>query len=115
MSPTFWLHIAARHLLESIVADSRRCSKPFFKVTWFDQIPFAIGMMAPNASKTVGLQFHPNGKRVAFGFRYVPLEPIDFLRDAEKVLNVVADLVGDDIGLCEITGGAESLRHLLEK
>ena len=68
MSPTFRLHIAARHLLELIVADGGCGVKSLFKVTWFDQVPFAVGMMAPHTGKTIGLQFHPNGERVAFGF-----------------------------------------------
>src|SRR5688500_2489262 len=115
MSPAFRLHRRPRHLLESIVADSRGSVESLFEVSRFDQIPLTICMMTPDAGKTIGLQLHTYGERVAFLFGHVLLQPMDFLCDAKKILNVMADLVSDDIRLGKIPRSAEALRHLSEE
>ena len=109
MSPAFRLHVPARHLLELIIADGGGGMKAFFEITRFDQIPFAIGMMTPHAGKTVRLQFHAHGERIAFRFADLTLEPAHFLCNPEKILDVMPDLVGNDVGLCKISGRAQPL------
>ena len=109
MSPAFRLHVPARHLLELIIADGGGGMKALFEITRFDQIPFAIGMMTPHAGKTVRLQFHAHGERIAFDFADLALEAVYFFCDPEKILHVMPDLVGNDIGLCKIAGRAKPL------
>jgi hypothetical protein len=43
------------------------------------------------------------------------LEAVDFFRGAEQILDMVADFMGDHIGLGEVTGCSESMRHLVEE
>ena len=53
-------HIAARLLLQAIVADRRRRLQRGFHISRLDRIPALIRMMRPYAGETVGLQLDPH-------------------------------------------------------
>jgi hypothetical protein len=72
-------------------------------------------MMAPDTGVTIGLEFHPNRQGISFDLRRLSLEAVDFFRGAEQILDMVADFMGDHIGLGEVTGCSESMRHLVEE
>ncbi len=61
----------------------------------------------PDAGETVGLQLHPHRKVVGFG-RILLLQAADLLVDSEHVLHVMSDLVREDVGRCQVAGGAEA-------
>ena len=69
--------------------------------------------MGPDARVVVGLELEHDRQPVRFGLAGLALQPRDLLAGAQEVLDVVADLVGDHVGLGELAGGLESLRELL--
>src|SRR5690606_18035340 len=72
------------------------------------------GRAAPEAGQAVGLELHAHRERVGLP-RPRLLELTDLPLDAEQVLDVVSELVGDDIRLREFAGRAEPLRELVEE
>ena len=49
--------IATRLLLQAIVSDRTGRGEPFFDITLVQQLAAAVGMMAPDTGKSVGLEF----------------------------------------------------------
>ena len=70
---------------------------------------------APHPREAVGLQLHADRKGVLGRLPSAPALARHLLRDAELVLDVVADLMRDDVGPGEVTGRAEALLQLLEE
>src|SRR4051794_31512474 len=102
-----------RLLLDPIVADSRRRGQAFLEVTVLEDAP-VIGRPRPDAGQAVGLELESHRERVGVvGIRLALLS--DVLLDAELLLDVVAQLVGDDIGLGEVAGSLEALVQLVEE
>src|SRR2546430_11427392 len=85
-----------------MAADRRSSVESFFDVAAFQDVPLC-GRMSPDSGEAIGLQLERN--RIAASA---------FL-DAEKLLNVMSDLVGDHVCLREIAGGAESIAHRVEE
>src|SRR6185369_7332065 len=108
-------HAAGRLLLQGIVADRAGGFQRLVDVAGFDQPAFLIGVVGPHAGEAVGLQFHPHGQGVGFALAHVGAGFADLSLDAQYVLHVMADLVGDHIGLREIAGRAEPARELVEE
>ena len=115
MRPAFWLNRAARHFLELVIADGCCRSEPFFKIARLDQVPLTLGVVAPDAGETIGLQFHSHRQGIPLSFRGLVLEARHLLCNAHQVLHVMAHLMGDHIGLCKFTWRAQPLRHDFEK
>src|SRR5688572_12480610 len=102
-------------MLESVIAD-RRCSpQSLLEVPGFNEIAVTLGMMSPYPGETVGLQLHPNGEGVSLSAGCLMLKAIHPFGDAEKILDVMPDLVGDDIGLREVTRRAEPASQFVEE
>ncbi len=115
MGPAFRLDVSLTHFLQAIVTDGGGGFEPFFEIAWFDQIPCAVGMVAPHAGEAVGLQFHTDGQGIRVFLRCLTLKAGDFLSHTRQILHVVSHLMRDNIGLREISGGAESLSHFVEE
>src|SRR6185436_17186904 len=104
--------VALAALLERVVADRRGRSQRFVDVAGIEDV-LVVGGMAPDAGETIRLKLETHRKRVRFRLARVPPGRVDLGENAEKVLDVVADLVGDDISLGEIAGSAELALELV--
>ncbi len=83
-------------------------------VTWV-QFFSAGGVVAPDAGKAVGPQFHLHRERIriplaapSLRLRYLPI-------DAEQILHVVPDFMRHHVGLGEVAGGAEAAIEFAEE
>ena len=63
--------------------------------------------MSPDTSEEVGLEFHPHREFVVVAIREPAAHRLHLVADAELVLDVVADLVGDHVGLGKLARRAE--------
>src|SRR4051812_18976850 len=101
-------HDAARRLaLQRVVADRARRGECGVDVARLQEVrPLLRLAIDPDAGQAVGLQFDLHlqriGLRLAAGLL---LQPRHARNDAEQVLNVMAGLMGDDVGGGEVTGG----------
>src|SRR5215470_492253 len=96
-----------RLALEAVVADRRGGVQALLDVTALENLPGALRVVRPDARQAVGLKLHAHLQRIALGLAATALRLVDALGDAEQVLDVMADLVGDDVGLGEVAGSAE--------
>src|SRR4029453_19532382 len=101
-------------LLQPIVADGRRGGDSLLDVARVERSAL-LRRVAPDAGEAIRLQLLPHRKRVARAIRSVRRLLLDLLHQAELVLHVWTDLVGNHVGAREITRGAEALRELLEE
>ena len=107
--------IAARLLLQPVVADRGGRLQCRLNVARLDRVPALVGMMRPHPGIAVGLQFDPHldavCRRLAAGGA---LRRRRLRQNAEQVLHVVADLMRDHIGLGELASlaGAAAEAHL---
>ena len=113
--PAFRLNRPARHFLEPVVSDGGSGFQAFFEIAWLDQVPLTLGMVAPDAGETIGLQFHSYRQGIPLSFRGLTLEARHLLCNPHQVLHVMAHLMGDDIGLCEVAWRTKALGHLVEE
>ena len=112
--------VAARLLLQAVVADRRRGLQGCFDVARLDRLPALVGMIGPDAGETVRLQFDPHldavGLRLAAGRA---LRVLRLRQDAEQVLHVMPDLVRNHISFGELAGLAaattEAFAHVTEE
>ena len=93
-------------LLDTIVADGRGGAEPFLDVARLENVPL-FRRPAPDPREAIGLQLQPHRQRVRL-IRIGLLQLAHLVRDAEDLLHVVADLVGDHIGLREVAGSPEA-------
>ena len=108
--------VALRLLLELVVTDGARRLHGFLDVALVQGIVLVVGVLGPDAREAIGHQLDAHGELVRLGLaRRALLAALDLAEDAELVLDVVADLVGDDVGVGEVTLHAELLLHLLEE
>src|SRR5436190_1270856 len=93
---TAWVKAGARY--KRVVADLLGGVQRFLDITLFEKA-LLRGEMRPHAGEAVGLQFdahrHLVGFRLAHGLPHL----IELGQDAGEVLDMVADLVRDHIGL----------------
>src|SRR5512134_3896370 len=73
------------------------------------------GMVSPDTGQAIGLKFHADGEGIAFRFPRLALEVADFLRNAKKILDMVAHFMGNDVGLGKIAWSPKPLGHFLEE
>src|SRR5580765_4655225 len=95
--------------LEPIVADRGGGSQAFLEVPRLDHVALLVGVEPPHSRVAVGLQLDPDRSRVVAPGAADPVE------EPELILDVVADLVGDDVRVREVAGGPETARQLLEE
>ena len=92
-------HAAGGLFLEAVVA---YCGCGIYcggDVALVDQVAL-LGGIAPDAGEAIGLQFEKHGELIG-GAGIALLFGADGAFDAEDFLDVVADFVGDDVGLRE--------------
>ena len=95
-------------LLERVVADGAGGAQPLLDVARLQQLAVAVGVEGPDAGQAVGLQLQSRTeRRLLCRLRQPRALRVHALGDAEQVLDVVADLVGDDVRLREVAGRAE--------
>lgn len=107
--------IAVCLLLDIVVADLRGGVDGVLNVARFDGSEHLIVHMAPDSGEIVGLEFKANAYLVGFFLRKTRHGGMGLLKSAEKVLYVVAYLMGDHIGVAEIAGSAYLALHRLEE
>src|SRR5262245_296539 len=66
-------------------------------------------MIRPDACQTIRLQFKPDRQSIGFPLAGTALQRLNFSHDAEKILYVMADFVGDHVGLGEVARRSEAL------
>ena len=93
-------------LRQAIIADRGRCLHAFLDIAGFDQVAIPA---CPDSGIAIGLQLdlHLNG--VALGLAGADLRIMRLVQIAHQVLHMVADLMRDDIGLCEVARRLEPL------
>ena len=74
-----------------------------------------LGVRRPHAGVAIGLQFDLDLDRIAFGLARARLQLLRLAERAHQILDMMADLMRDHIGLREIAGRAEALRQLVEE
>src|SRR4051812_17713617 len=87
--------------LEGVVADRRRGAHPFLEIARLHRLALA---RRPESCIAIGLELHPHLERVGLSLGDAGLGAADALLDPGQRLDVMADLVGDDVGLGEIAG-----------
>lgn len=107
-------HCAAGLPHETVVTDRRGGSQPFFDIPRLEQRRGAVRVVRPRTSVAIGLKLEHDRQRVRIGLVAAALQLAHAVRSADKVLDVVSDLVADDVGGGEIARAAE-LRYLLKK
>src|SRR3990170_6903688 len=105
--------IALRLFLDAIVADGARRVESLFDVAGLDDVLGLLGVIGPDAGKTVGLELHAHLERIAFSLVHALAQGLDLIGDAQELLHVMADLMGEDVGLGEVAGGPEAVLQLL--
>ncbi len=73
------------------------------------------GVIGPHAGQAIGLQFDPHRHGIGVALAHVLAQLRDLARDTEQVLHVMADLVGDHVGLRELARRMEALGELVEE
>src|SRR5690349_5301805 len=92
VSEGFGIHSSASHALQPVVSHRGRSFQPFVDVTGIQDVTLLRGV-APNAGQTIGLQFESDRKLVR-SLRVLLLRATHFGLDAQQLLHVVANLVG---------------------
>src|SRR6266536_992906 len=96
--------IALRLPLQAVVADRRRGLERRFDVALLDEFPALLRTIGPNPGETVGLQLDLDLQVVGLDLAEGVLPLLHLRQDAEQILHVVPDLVGDHVGLGELAG-----------
>src|SRR5689334_6666381 len=106
-------HVAAGLALQPIVPDRGRRGEPRVDVLRMDQLLVVVrlvggvGVVGPHAGIAVRLELGEDAERVAvLAVSDAPAHLRDPPLDAEQVLDVVPDLVGDDVRAREVAGRA---------
>ena len=74
-----------------------------------------LGMMRPDAREEIGLKLQADRQLVGPRLVGPALHGVDLVTDAQQVLDVMTDLVGDHVSLGEIARGPEFLLQLLKE
>jgi hypothetical protein len=98
-----------------IITDGRCRTQSFFEIAGLDQVAFPLGVMTPDTGVTIGLKFHADREGVGFHLRHLSSEAMHLFCDAEEVLHVMTDLVGDNIRLRKVSRRAKTMRHFIEE
>ncbi len=78
-------------------------------------LPHALAVVGPDSGQEVGLKLEPHREVVGLGAARLLHEPLHLLTDAEQVLDMMAHLVREDVGLSEVPGGSEPpAEHVVE-
>ena len=111
MRETVRHRVALRLLLQLIIANCRGRIQRFFEIARFKHLSRAIGMIRPHPSQAVGLQFETHRQLVGLDLANPLPGGLDLVGYAQQVLYMMADLVGDDVGLAKSPGARKRLRN----
>ena len=112
MGEAFRDDAALRLLLQRVVADRLRRAHAFLDIARLDAVAVA---RRPDARIAVRLKFQPDRSGIALRLAGALLDRRHLLGRTGQVLDMVADLMRDDIGLGEVARRAEALAELLEE
>ena len=104
-------------LLEIVVTNLGRCIEGFLNVAILQRAKHSVVMIGPHTRKEVGLQFEAYADfvgllRIAAILRHLLM---GLAKDTELVLNMVAHLVSDDVGVCKVAVGPNLALHALKE
>jgi hypothetical protein len=108
-------HIPPGLLLEAIVPNGAGSVQPFLDIARFQGFALIIGVVGPDPGETVCLKFQTDGELVGLYPIDALLERLYLARNAQQVLDVMTDFVGDDIRLGEIARGIQFILQVLIK
>src|SRR5271166_5460407 len=108
-----WNHVALGLLLQGVIANGRRRAKPRFDIAFLENVPFPLGVVSPDAGVIVGLELEHHRKPVGIFLANPALQLGDLLAGPEQVLNMVADLMSNHIGLGEFARRTEPFLELV--
>ena len=103
MRETFRNDIPRRLSLQRVIADLVCSLERFFDVAAFQNVVASLRVMGPNPRKIISLQFQTD--RCSIGCELVSLPPNlgDLLTVTQQVLDVMCHLMGNHVGLREIS------------
>ena len=74
-----------------------------------------IGMVCPGSGQEIRLKLEANRQLLGLIIAHSSLARAHLFADAEQVLDVMSDLMGDDVSSGEVTGRIVAVFHLLEE
>jgi len=104
--------VALSLFLQAVIADGIGGAQSFLDVSRLQEM---AGVVRPNTGVEIGLKFEAHRKLVEVTLTEAGPLGIDHVGRAEELLHVVADFMGDDVSLGEVTGGTELVCQLREK
>ena len=78
-------------------------------IAGFDEPPLLLRVVRPHPRKAVGLQLDPNLELIPVDGIHAALCVLHLGQDSKQILQVVADLVRDNLGLGELTALASDI------
>src|SRR5712692_2618283 len=94
--------VALRLPLQAVIADGGRGLERSFDVALLDQIPALLRTLGPDPGETIGLQLDLDLQVIRLDLADGVLTLLHLRQDAEQILHVVTDLVGDHVSLGEL-------------
>src|SRR5947199_1553696 len=88
--------------LQAIVADRGRGLERSFDVALLDEFPALLRTIGPEPGETIGLQLDLNLQVIRLDLADGVLALLHLRQNAEQILHVVTDLVGDHVSLGEL-------------
>src|SRR6266576_7361565 len=106
--------------LQCVVADRRRGSQRRLHVAGVEELQALLRAVRPYPGEAVGLQLHLDLEMVRLRLPHAALQLLRLGQDAEQVLHMMTELVGDYVGLGELArlivcAGAEPAREQVEE
>src|SRR5262245_34624557 len=105
--------IALRLLLDAIVADGARRPERILDVARLNDVLTFLSSIGPDAGEAIGLKLHAHLERVGLRLPHALLERFDLIRDAEKLLHVMTDLMRNHVSLRHVSRRAEAVLEVL--
>src|SRR5947209_7643950 len=110
VGPGLGVHLAGGLLLNPVVAHGGGGAQAVVEVPRIEDVAL-LGRIAPDARQAVGLKLQLHRQRVGAA-RVLLLQTFDLVADPQQLLHVMAELVGDDVGLRELARRAEAVAQL---
>src|SRR3954447_7333895 len=104
---------ALRLLLDPVIPDRGGGRQALLQVAAFEDAA-VIGRAGPDAGEAIGLELEAHGEGIRVIRVVLALLP-NLSLDPELLLDVVAELVRDHVGLGEVAGGLEASVELVEE
>ena len=103
-------------LLQTVVADGVRRVQCFLKIPFLEPVMTLLGVVGPDPGKAIRLQLLANQQAVVtLHTRAALTGSLHLLRYAQQRLHMVADLMGDHVGLSEVARDRKARGHLIEE